>query len=401
MACVEYMGYSELNIYTMHEPPKNLCVDDIIIVISKTRVMLARIPVRLSPYHTFLNCRRLTGALSPWLDYSESVTVIALCPRTPNGGLYYTTERKIDRLNTVYEQMQNFAKPIGSFLFESYFPSVPGDTGVECSITVGPVVGGDISPLSTPLSTAETLHTGNVGYSSSQGSGFAFGQTGAAGYGFGMDFNNMGSSTNSFADGNVWPSPGMTQKFISGGGNGMNQGYTNINPSGPTQYGNTNLYGNQNQYGNQHQYGNLNQDQNVNVNQNQNQGSLSAFDQSYAQELGFVDPATIIRPQFYNQGMISQRQQNRNPYAQNTNHRYLSMDSPNQNLNQNTAGFPNMNNPNPNPNRQQGNRNQSPHNNNATDWMQDFTIGTGYDRTPHTFKRPRVIVRDRTGERIL
>jgi hypothetical protein len=393
MACVEYTGYSELNVYAIHQPPRNLCIDDIIIVISKTRVMLARIPVRLNHHHTSLNCRRLIGALSPWLDYSESVTVIFLCPRAPNGGLYYTTESKAARLNTVYQQMQNFAKPIGSFLYDSYFPSVPGDTSVECSITIGPVVGGDLSPLDT----VEELPTGNIGYSSGQGSDFVFGQTGGAGYGFGMDFGN----TNSFAGGSAWPSPGMTQTFTLGGGNGMNQGYASINPSALTQYGNMNLYGNQTQYGNQNQYGNLNLNQNVNV--NQNLGSLSGFDQSYAQELGFVDPATIIRPQFYNQGM---GQQNRNPYAQNSNnYGYLNMNNPNQNVHQNTAGYPSMNNLNPNlnlnPNRQQPNRIQSPRNNNAMDWTQDFTIGTGYDRTPHTYKRPRVIVRDRNGERIL
>ncbi|QKX53875.1 uncharacterized protein TRUGW13939_00955 [Talaromyces rugulosus] len=382
MACVEYTGYSELNVYAMHEPPRNLCIDDIIIVISKTRVMLARIPVRLNHHHTSLNCRRLIGALSPWLDYSESVTVIFLCPRAPNGGLYYTTESKAARLNTVYQQMQNFAKPIGSFLYDSYFPSIPGDTSVECSITIGPVVGGDLSPLET----VEELPTGNIGYSFGQGSGFVFGQTGGAGYGFGMDFSNMGStptSTNSFADGSAWPSPGMTQTFTLGGGNGMNQGYAGINPSALTQYGNMNQYGNQN----------------LNQNVNQNQGSLSGFDQSYAQELGFVDPATIIRPQFYNQGM---GQQNRNPYAQNNNnYGYLNMNNPIQNLNQSTAGYPSMNNPNLNLNRQQANRIQAPRNNNTMDWMQDFTIGTGYDRTPHTYKRPRVIVRDRNGERIL
>lgn len=171
MACVEYLGYSELNVFAIHDLPGSPCVDDILVVICKTSVTFARIPGHLNPHHALVTCRQLTNALTPFLNYSEPVTVYALCPRNPRGEPWYKTENKNERLNNVYSHMQDFAKNIGTFLFESYFPTLPADT-MDCSITVGPVVGGDID-FSSFLE--ESSGTETIGSSFGQDDGFGFG----------------------------------------------------------------------------------------------------------------------------------------------------------------------------------------------------------------------------------
>ncbi|CRG89958.1 hypothetical protein PISL3812_06998 [Talaromyces islandicus] len=348
MACVEYREYSEMNVYATHEFPHSPCVDDMIIIICKTSVTFARIPGHLNAHHALVNCRRVTGALTPWLDYSEPITVYVLCPRTPNGQLWYMTEDKTDRLNAVYAHMQDFAMPIGSFLFESYWPTLSETTDIDCSITVGPVIGGDID-----LTCVESPSIGNIGNSVGQDSdfGFGFGQTDAPGYGFGQDLNNVGSSRsptndNTLENANVWTDLGKTQKHITlAPGSGIYQTYHD-DSSGSMHHGN---------------------EMQPQV-QTQTHGGMSAFDQYYAEELGFINPPSF-RPQVPQQ---QQPPQNDNPFAQNT------------------GGYQSTNN---------NNRRRT---SNKTIFDQDpDTIGVGFDCQPYVTRRPRLIVRDMIGERIL
>ncbi|KAH8689121.1 hypothetical protein BGW36DRAFT_365652 [Talaromyces proteolyticus] len=174
MICVDYKDYSKMDIYAIHLMPDSPCIDDIVIIISKSNVAFARIAAAQSPEHALLNCKRLTSALNPWMDRSEPISVFVFCPRNEAGEPFYITPHKNDRLNAVYKHFQDFSKGSGTILSDSYFPVPSG--GMYCSIKVGPFGEGNDGKVAKNANKASVQGSSAMSLGNKKDLDFNFGQ---------------------------------------------------------------------------------------------------------------------------------------------------------------------------------------------------------------------------------
>ncbi|OKL56534.1 hypothetical protein UA08_08094 [Talaromyces atroroseus] len=144
-ALVEYTGFSKMNLVAIHDnnrAKKTICVDDVVIVISESKVAYARIHCTLNADDAVEAAKLLTGVLRVWLEgHLHSANFYLLSPRLNNVKPFYAFHKDEwnRRSEAVAECIRGFAREFNApFFFQPFSNTYDADALKLCYIQVGP-----------------------------------------------------------------------------------------------------------------------------------------------------------------------------------------------------------------------------------------------------------------------
>jgi hypothetical protein len=142
---VEYTGFAEMDLMTIHDnaPEKKItCLDDMIIVISDSKIVFARIYCVLTADQAIESAKILTGMLRVWFEGNQSpVNVYVLSHRVGDNKIFYGFHKEgwDRRSEFMTEHFRGFAKEINAtFFYQTYYNSFHCDAVKRCYVKVGP-----------------------------------------------------------------------------------------------------------------------------------------------------------------------------------------------------------------------------------------------------------------------